>query len=626
MSIYHFSVNIQSKAIGSSPLATLAYQCRTSVYDAVNRKTFSYKGADFVYSGVCLPKNAPEKYRDPITLWTDVLLNESQTNAQLCRRFNCSLPNELSDDDNKKIIENFAEYMSEQGMCVTYAYHNKSGNKHVHFQTTCRGLDDKGNWETIKTKKDYRLDSKGNRIPVLLDDNGKKIPLKDILDSNGVVRTDLDLSKQKKGTRNALIWERVTVSSKSGKSLEWDSKDTFESWRKKWADVCNEQLKNTGIKSRIDHRSLERQSLETELSTNELKKLSTQEKIDFLEDKLSVLFKEKNSSLNNQHQVNYSYDLEKEFSYDRYEANKYDFNQYQPISFYIGSAPFKRKIKNREMLLPELQACNMVNFNWGDNIRYVPLHSASNKVLQQSGRKLANCEVVLFDRVNDYFSKKTPAISYSIPELKIETIKIVEHDKCFASSDKYKKNNLVYNNNVLTKKLAYKVPSLLNKIVHKISELASFVKYHISNLVTNEIAVDKVFKVDSQIVNFLKQYEFPQKLKENKIQPKNNIDSRSSYEYMQEDLKGVLDYESNEYSDFENESVFLIASNFYSVDDLDDMVRNKEISLEDLKTALMDARKDYWNIYRTQTSISEMKITDEPLIDKKKEVKHVRRI
>lgn len=83
MSIYHFSVNIQSKAIESSPLATLAYQCRTSVYDAVNRKTFSYKGADFVYSGVSLPKNAPEKYRDPITLCTDVLLNESQTNAQL---------------------------------------------------------------------------------------------------------------------------------------------------------------------------------------------------------------------------------------------------------------------------------------------------------------------------------------------------------------------------------------------------------------------------------------------------------------------------------------------------------------------------------------------------------------
>lgn len=43
--------------------------------------------------------------------------------------------------------------MAEQGMCVTYAYHNKPGNKHVHFQTTCRGLDEKGNWENIKTKR-----------------------------------------------------------------------------------------------------------------------------------------------------------------------------------------------------------------------------------------------------------------------------------------------------------------------------------------------------------------------------------------------------------------------------------------------------------------------------------------
>lgn len=256
----------------------------------------------------------------------------------------------------------------------------------------------------------------------------------------------------------------------------------------------------------------------------------------------------------------------------------------------------------------------------------MPLYATSNKVLQQSGRKLANCEVVFLDRINNYCKQKNPVISYSIPELNIETIKIVEHDKVYVSSNNRKNNNLVHYNKVQTKMLSYKLPSLLNKIVHKISELTSFVKYHISNLVTNERAVDKVFSVDSQIVNDLKQYEIPQKLKEDNIQHKSNIDSRYNYVYMHEEMKGVLDYESNELSDFENESIFLMASNCYSVDDLDDMVRNKEISLEDLKTTLMDVRKDYWNIYRTKTSISEIKITDDPLIDKKTEVKHVRRI
>lgn len=612
MSIYHFSVNIQSRTLGSSPLATLAYQLRTSVYDSVNKKTFSYKGSDFGFSGVCLPKNAPEKYSDPITLWTDVLLNETQVNAQLCRRFNCSLPNELSDIENRKIIESFAEYMAEQGMCVTYAYHNKKGNKHVHFQTTCRGLDSKGNWERIKTKKDYKLDAKGNRIPVLLDDQGKKIPLNEILDSNGVVRTDLDLSKQKKGTRNALIWERIAVKSESGKSLQWDSKNTFESWRAKWADVCNEQLKESGIKSRIDHRSLERQELETQLSTKELNALSTQSKIELLEDKLSALFKEKNELVNSQQQLSYSYNLDKEFSYDRYDIENYDHQKYQPVEFYIGATTSKRKISDRELLLSQVPTCNVADIKWRECVSYMPLHVTKNKILQQSGQKVSNSEVVFVNRISELRRKVTTDFNYSIPTLIFEKNNVVK--------EIHTTDNLGIYDKVNTKSFDYKKPSILQKLTLKLSEFSSLCKHHIAKLFTKKRSIEKLCNTNVQGIKEIKPYELSEKNKNNNMQNHNYL---KNYENTQ--LAENISFDSVLFeTDFENEPDFLIGTDFYSVMDIDDMVRNHEISIEDLKTTLLEARKDYWSIYKSKTSIDEIKKIDTPSKNNEKEKTHVR--
>ena len=42
----------------------------------------------------------------------------------------------------------------------------------------------------------------------------------------------------------------------------WNAKAELENWRKNWANVCNEHLKNKGFQTRIDHRTLEAQGID----------------------------------------------------------------------------------------------------------------------------------------------------------------------------------------------------------------------------------------------------------------------------------------------------------------------------------------------------------------------------
>lgn len=54
------------------------------------------------------------------------------------------------------------------------------------------------------------------------------------------------------------------------------------------------------------------------------------------------------------------------------------------------------------------------------------------------------------------------------------------------------------------------------------------------------------------------------------------------------------------------------------------MVRNHEISIGELKTTLLEARKDYWAVYKSKTSIDEIKKIDTPSKNNEKEKTHVR--
>ncbi|HHD2904737.1 TPA: MobQ family relaxase, partial [Enterobacter kobei] len=51
----------------------------------------------------------------------------------------------------------------------------------------------------------------------------------------------------------------ITLSGFGKKVRSWDEEKTLHDWRKQWAKVQNQHLKNAGLKSRVSHRTLEEQ-------------------------------------------------------------------------------------------------------------------------------------------------------------------------------------------------------------------------------------------------------------------------------------------------------------------------------------------------------------------------------
>ena len=107
-------------------------------------------------------------------------------------------------------------------MCADFALHDTgNGNPHAHILLTMRPLDEKGAW-LPKSKKEY-----------VLDENGERVKL-----SSGRYKT-----------------RKVDL-------VDWNNQENAEVWRKAWADLANEFLERNNSRSRIDHRSFERQGID----------------------------------------------------------------------------------------------------------------------------------------------------------------------------------------------------------------------------------------------------------------------------------------------------------------------------------------------------------------------------
>jgi ATP-dependent exoDNAse (exonuclease V) alpha subunit len=78
---------------------------------------------------------------------------------------------------------------------------------------------------------------------------------------------DLSVHDKEDGNPHAhimLTTREVTEKGFGGKNRDWNDKARLESWRKKWAEVCNRRLQEKGMTGRIDHRTLEEQGIKRE--------------------------------------------------------------------------------------------------------------------------------------------------------------------------------------------------------------------------------------------------------------------------------------------------------------------------------------------------------------------------
>ncbi|HAX5618227.1 TPA: MobA/MobL family protein [Escherichia coli] len=150
MAIYYFDVSNVSRSSGkksASSVAAAAYQNRARYTDERTGTTYDYtKKGGLYYSGILAPENAPESLTaSPLTLWNTIEAIEKRKDARLAKDFKISLLVELSPEQNKALILDFAKQaFVSKGMIVDLAIHDIDTQPHSHIKTTTRELTPEG--------------------------------------------------------------------------------------------------------------------------------------------------------------------------------------------------------------------------------------------------------------------------------------------------------------------------------------------------------------------------------------------------------------------------------------------------------------------------------------------------
>ncbi|WP_154846669.1 MobQ family relaxase, partial [Enterobacter hormaechei] len=150
MAIYYFDVSSVSRNSGkksASSVAASAYQNRARYTDERTGTTYDYtKKGGLYYSGILAPENAPESLTaSPVALWGTIEAIEKRKDARLAKDFKISLLVELTPEQNKALILDFAKQaFVSKGMIVDLAIHDIDTQPHSHIKTTTRELTPEG--------------------------------------------------------------------------------------------------------------------------------------------------------------------------------------------------------------------------------------------------------------------------------------------------------------------------------------------------------------------------------------------------------------------------------------------------------------------------------------------------
>jgi ATP-dependent exoDNAse (exonuclease V) alpha subunit len=221
MAIFHLTIQVITRGKGKSAVAAAAYRAGEKIKSEYDGYTSDYtKKTGIIHTEILLPENAPASFKDRATLWNSVETTEANSNAQLAREIEISLPVELSMEQNIALAHEYVKkHFVDKGMVADVTIHDKGdGNPHCHVMLSLRPINADGSWGA-KSRKEYILDNYGERI---------KLP-----------------SGQ---------WKSRKVN-----SVDWNDKTKAEEWRKGWADMLNKYLEQSGVTERVDHRSYERQ-------------------------------------------------------------------------------------------------------------------------------------------------------------------------------------------------------------------------------------------------------------------------------------------------------------------------------------------------------------------------------
>ena len=289
MAIFHLSIQVISRGKGRSAVAAAAYCAGERITNEYDNYTHDYtRKKGIVDTQIFLPDHAPAEYSDRSTLWNAVEKIEGNSNSQLAREIEFSLPIELSMEQNIALVHEYVKkHFVAHGMIADVTIHdNRTGNPHCHVMLTMRPLNTNlikskakaisGNDKVIDDKADMDIIKGKDESPSINEIWGAKSRKEYILDDNSE-RIRLPNKKSKSG--NEILGE---YKSRKVYTVDWNDKDKAEVWRKGWADILNEHLEKYGhaekavlspdgkplttsngelitISNKVDHRSYERQ-------------------------------------------------------------------------------------------------------------------------------------------------------------------------------------------------------------------------------------------------------------------------------------------------------------------------------------------------------------------------------
>ncbi|WP_256869079.1 MobQ family relaxase [Sphingobium lactosutens] len=202
MAIFHFSVQVISRASGRSAVSAAAYRAGERLHDERLDRDHDFRARSGVeHSEIMLPESAPDQWRDRARLWNDVEAFEKRRDAQLGREVEFAIPREMTKPQGIELARDFvqAEFV-DRGMIADLNVHWDMGSDgqpapHAHVMLTMREVGPDGFGSKVR---------------------------------------------------------------------EWNAQANVEQWRERWADHVNQRLAELDIDARIDHRSLESQGIDLE--------------------------------------------------------------------------------------------------------------------------------------------------------------------------------------------------------------------------------------------------------------------------------------------------------------------------------------------------------------------------
>ena len=171
MALYRLEMQNVSRSNGVSSVAKAAYRHRCEMVDNRTGEIHGKKSAnrdDLVYAEILAPDNTPDFLKKSSNdLWCFVEQTERRKDARTAKEFKITLPTELSNEQNIKLLKDFLlNHFVDKGIICDFVLHNDKDNKnpHAHVMITTREITPSGfgkkvrEWDTEETLHKWRKD------------------------------------------------------------------------------------------------------------------------------------------------------------------------------------------------------------------------------------------------------------------------------------------------------------------------------------------------------------------------------------------------------------------------------------------------------------------------------------